>query len=142
MIRYHSNKVHVLPSEGKGRGVFARRDFKEGDIIECAPTILISEKEWLLVEPTNLGNYVFETEEGQVAVALGYVSLYNHGFKTNATFDAHNEYIKIFASNKISKGDEILVDYNWDAFHYFENKMINKEEYKRLQKEEDEEDES
>ena len=101
MIRYHSNKVHVLPSEGKGRGVFARRDFKEGEAVECAPVILLTEKEWILVEPTILGNYVFETEEDKVALALGYVSLYNHGFKPNAEFDPHDDYIKIKAISKL-----------------------------------------
>ena len=128
MKNFHSHKICIKPSPGKGRGVFANVDIAQGSSIECSPVIFISEKQWKLVEKTSLENYVFESEEGGVFLALGSVSLYNHSFDENALFDPHNDYIEITAKRDIKSGEEVHLNYNWEIIHYLENKMISAEE--------------
>lgn len=141
MIKFKNNKVEVLPAGKKGRGVFAKKDLKKGALVEISPVIIIPEEDWIHIEETILGDYVFETEEGEVCLALGYSSIYNHSFSANASFNPHEDYIEIKATRDIERGEEVCLDYNWDAIHYFENDMVNKEEYLELLLDEEQEEE-
>lgn len=140
-LGFEQNGIAVRASEGKGRGVFATKDFKEDDLIECAPIIVIPEKEWPFVSSTMLSDYFFETESDQAAIALGNASLYNHSFEANAEYLVADDRILITAFCDIKKGQEICIDYGWEAYHYYENGIITKEELeKALEEEEDEDD--
>lgn len=126
-------------SVGKGRGVFAERNFASGELIECAPVIIVPDKEWPFVSSTILSDYFFETEDGLAAMALGYASLYNHSFDANADYLVADDRVLITALCGINKDEEIFIDYGWDPHHYYENNMISKEHLEKLL-EEDEED--
>ena len=124
--------VRVANSEGKGRGVFATKSFKEGDTIEIAPTIVIPDKDWSFVSNSDLCDYFFERDEGEAVIALGYASLYNHSFEANADYFVASDRIVITATEDIEKGDEIVIDYGWDSWHYYETGIVDKEEYQKL----------
>ena len=51
--------VRLGVSEHKGRGVFAGRDFREGELIESAPVIVIPAAQWPLLEHTVLHDYMY-----------------------------------------------------------------------------------
>lgn len=74
--------ISVKDSPGKGRGVFAQRNFKKGEVIETCPVIVLPAKEIDSLELTQLYNYYFawgpDSKDG--AIALGYGSLYNHSY--------------------------------------------------------------
>jgi len=99
----------------KGRGVFALRNFKEGEIIETCPVINITPKERKIVEKTIFTYYIYpwrSTLSG--SLVLGYGSLYNHSYIPNAdwkqNFKTNSMVYK--AIKPIKKGEEITVNYN------------------------------
>jgi SET domain-containing protein len=107
--------IEVKNTSEKGRGVFALRDFKSGEIIESCPIINISAKERKLVEKTIFDFYIYpwkSTRSG--ALALGYGSIYNHSFSPNADWKQNFKTRSMIyrAIKSIKKGEEITVNYN------------------------------
>ncbi|WP_066633022.1 SET domain-containing protein [Desulfolucanica intricata] len=107
--------------EGKGRGVFACRKFKRGDIIELAPVLLIPSSDLPNIKNTVLKDYYFiwchdENNRRIGAIVLGYGSLYNHSYTPNAKFiKKYKDLIVEFKALKdIEEGEEITINYNGD----------------------------
>ncbi len=105
--------VQKLPK--KGRGVFALKNFKEGEIIEKCPVINVTPTERKHCEKTILANYIYpwrSTLSG--SIVLGYGSLYNHSFNPNADWKQNfkNESMVYRALRDIKRGEEITVNYN------------------------------
>lgn len=107
--------ITVKNTEKYGRGIFAICNIKMGELIEEAPVIVITITEWKLVRKSILSNYVFRWGEDK-AFALGYGSLYNHSYTSNAKYLTHfeNQSIDIYARKDIQEGEEITVNYNGD----------------------------
>jgi uncharacterized protein len=62
---------------------------------------------------TRLSNYCFAWGRDQVALALGYGSIYNHSYSPNARYDDVGPQTKVFtALRDIEPGEEITVNYN------------------------------
>ncbi len=111
-----SDAVEVKQAEGKGRGVFARRPIRKGEVIERAPLLVLTAEEYARgVDQSILAGYVFAWGEGQYALALGYGSLYNHSYKPNAVYEDEADQAKRFvALRAIKAGEEVTVNYNGD----------------------------
>jgi uncharacterized protein len=109
-------KVQLTVSGERGRGVVAIRNIARDEIIERAPIIVIPEEQWDMIEPTTLRNYVFSwgPNDEHAAVALGYISMYNHSYAPNAKYvqSPDEVIIEIVALRDIHPGEEILVNYN------------------------------
>jgi hypothetical protein len=110
----HSDAIEVKRIKGKGRGVFARRPIRKGEVIERVPVLVLSIEEvrncsgW-----TGLAGYCFDWGRGTVALALGYGSLYNHSYRPNARYDDVSRQTKVFTALRgIVPGEEITVNYN------------------------------
>ncbi|MDP1820545.1 MAG: SET domain-containing protein-lysine N-methyltransferase [Acidimicrobiales bacterium] len=103
----------VRVTVGAGRGVFARRRFDAGEVIERCPMIVIEADEADAIQHTVLGRYVFDWREGRSGLALGFGSLYNHSPRNNAEYQAHDRelILEIVALRPIEAGEEILIDY-------------------------------
>jgi SET domain-containing protein len=114
----HSDQIEMRWIQGKGRGVFARVDIKTGTIIEVAPVITVPAAEaYAWHSSFGLYDYVFSWDEGTMAIALGYGSLYNHSFVPNAKFSAGTGLTIIFkAIRPIRAGTEITINYNGPAY--------------------------
>ncbi len=109
-------KITVQPSKiAKGLGVFATNDIKKGELIEEAPLLLMSMKEFELIKKTKLYYYFFEYTNNHFGIALGYGSLYNHSYTPNARYlyNFKKKILKIIAIKNIAKGDEIFFNYNY-----------------------------
>jgi SET domain-containing protein len=109
-----SDAIEVRRVKGKGRGVFARRLIRRGEVIERVPVLVLPVEEvrnathW-----TGLAGYCFQWGQGTLALALGYGSLYNHSYHPNARYDDASGPTKIFtALRDIAAGEEITVNYN------------------------------
>jgi len=111
-----SEKVFVKESVilNAGRGVFAKQSIDNGELIESCPII-----EVLLKDPANdekglLVDYFFYFGN-ELAVALGFGSIYNHSYKPNATYkkDLTRKKIDFIAIKDINEGEEITVNYNY-----------------------------
>lgn len=107
--------IRICPD--KGRGVFAKRRFQAGDIIERVPVIPIPAEE----EPgpgTVLYNYLIAwgPDGKDSALALGFGSIYNHSYEPNAFYERREGELCIdfIALRPIDVGEEILVNYNKD----------------------------
>ena len=113
MALTHTDMIEVKRVKGKGRGVFARRPIRKGEVIERVPVLVLpyTESEW----ESGLAPYYFAWGEGTVALALGYGSLYNHSYKPNARYDDIGQLTKVFtALRDIAAGEEVTVNYNGD----------------------------
>lgn len=112
----NSLNLCVRRTRGKGRGIFAKRKIFKGEIIERAPVIVLPAEQWNHIQRTVLFNYAYEWGgEGEyAAIALGYVSLYNHSYKPNALLEMclDDDLMEIVALREIRAGAEILVNYN------------------------------
>jgi SET domain-containing protein len=112
--RFAKPEAVVALAKGKGRGVFASRDFARGEIIERAPVIQVSAGDAELIQFTSLGDYTFSGEDGTSLIALGYCSLYNHSRKGNSDYVSNDDCIVVVATKPIKAGEEITFDYGWD----------------------------
>ncbi|MFH0869900.1 MAG: SET domain-containing protein [archaeon] len=109
--------IYIDNAPGKGRGVFAAKDFRKGDTIEVCPVIVLPAAETSSIDDMALSDYCFEwNDKGDLAICLGYGSLYNHSKEPNAKFytDHGNSTILFKAEKDIRKGEEITHDYEWD----------------------------
>jgi len=109
----NNENIYVDDSPISGRGVFANRNFELGEIIEFCPMLILPEKDVTSIDETELWNYYFLWGEKEIAIALGYGSLYNHSEQNNAEQEMYFEekIMAIKAKTHITQGDEILIDY-------------------------------
>ena len=110
-------------SKKKGKGLFAKDHIPKGEIIDIAHIILISKKDWNLIENTVLSNYSFEWDdpkcigEYESAISLSVSQFINHSYEPNVKYiyDYKNKCIKYITLRNISKGEEITVNYNGES---------------------------
>jgi len=99
-----------------GRGIFATRDIKTGELIEVSPVLTSIKNDWKYLKKTVLYNYCFSWGENyeHTAIALGYGSLYNHSYTPNAEYknNIDNLSIDFYAIADITDGQEITINYN------------------------------
>ena len=76
--------------KGKGRGVFARRAIRRGEVVERAPVIPMAKEHVPEGDPPD--GYVLDWDEdtpgAEHALVLGYIMLYNHGKNPNLAFES------------------------------------------------------
>lgn len=106
----------IAPSPNRGRGVFASEAIQMNTTIEIAPVIVLTKEHRIIIEQTLLYDYIFEWGEdhNSAAVALGYVSIYNHTIHPNCVYemDYENETISIITIKDIKIGEELFINYN------------------------------
>ena len=110
--------LFISQTENMGRGVFTSENIAKGTLIEDSPVIVMSKAAEKLLNQTLLYDYIFEWGEkkDQCCLALGYVPLYNHSYRSNCEYemDFKNEMIKIKAVHFIKAGEELFINYNGD----------------------------
>lgn len=109
--------VLTIASAGKkGRGVFATEEISRGTIVEISPVVVLSIKDRKEIEKTLLTNYIFEWGDSRrkAAVALGYISIYNHSYDANCEYemDYDDETMTIKTVKTVKKGEELSINYN------------------------------
>ncbi|HXB07860.1 MAG TPA: SET domain-containing protein [Puia sp.] len=110
--------LFIAPTEDRGRGVFTSEDIAKDTIIEVSPVIVMSGEDRKLLDQTLLHDYIFEwgdRREG-CCMALGYIPLYNHSYKSNCEYemDFPEQMITIKSVRFIKAGEEIFINYNGD----------------------------
>lgn len=108
--------LYIKDSENRGRGVFTTQNIPANTVIEISPVIELTVKERKQIEGTKLYHYIFEwgTTRRKAAMALGYVSMYNHSFKPNCEYemDYEKQNITIRTLKPVKKGEELYFSYN------------------------------
>ncbi len=110
--------LFISPTATMGRGVFTSQNIEAGTIVEISPVIIMSLAERKLLDQTQLHDYIFEWggDKQQCCMALGYVPVYNHSYKSNCEYvmDFENETISIKSVRLIKAGEELFINYNGD----------------------------
>jgi uncharacterized protein len=108
--------LFVAPAGKKGRGVYTSKNIPAGTVIEISPVLVLSPKERKTIEETKLFDYIFEwgNNHKSGAIALGYVSLYNHSYDANCDYDMDydNLVMTVRTVKPVKKGGELCVNYN------------------------------
>jgi len=111
-------EVYVKDTETeKGRGAYALRDFKEGELVEECPVIILLRPIDLL--PPRLKTMVFNwgaltNTSASSALSLGFGSMYNHANPASLRYEANleNQSMRYFAVRDIKKDEELTINYN------------------------------
>lgn len=118
-----AGSVVCKPSEIHGRGVFALRDFKMGDIIEICPCLEIEEDTYNTFDDFCMSFPTWDDygeESGCMYVLpLGYGMLYNHSetdFHAEWGFSFCARVVQLTAIRPIAEGEEIFIYYGEDYF--------------------------
>jgi SET domain-containing protein len=105
----------IASSLNRGRGVFTSEDIIKGTTIEISPVIVLTAADRSNVEKTLLHDYIFEWGEDHTsaAVALGYLSIYNHIVEPNCKYqmDFEEQTISIITLRDIQAGEELFINY-------------------------------
>jgi len=107
-------------SEKKGKGVFANKTIRKGTIIDVAHVIPLPNKDYKKISKTILYNYCYiwddpkNKSEYYNAISLSVSQFINHSYNPNVRYiyDYDNNCIEFETLRNISKGEEILVNYN------------------------------
>jgi len=92
---YSGKKFSIGKSDINGKGVFASKDFKKGELVGMAVT-----DETAVTDTVNFRDA--RTELGKYL---------NHQNKENAALKSENNTLNIYTNIPIKKGDEITVNY-------------------------------
>ena len=117
-LNYLSASVYVSKTNGKGKGVFTNTTLKKDTIIEIAPVIVMNKKDRSFLDQTLLHDYIFEwgKNQEQCCMALGYIPLYNHSYRSNCEYemDFAKQTILIRTIRSVKAGEELFINYNGD----------------------------
>lgn len=110
--------LFIAPTSDMGRGVFTSGDIAKDTVIEVSPVIVMTGEERKFLDQTLLHDYIFEWGDRREAccMALGYVPVYNHSYKSNCEYemDFEQRLITIRSVRFIKAGEEIFINYNGD----------------------------
>ena len=99
-----------------GRGIFTSQDLPADTIIEESPVVVMSREERAHLDQTLLHDYIFEwgKDSRQCCMALGYVAVYNHSYRSNCEYemDYERQVISIKTVRFIKAGEELFINYN------------------------------
>jgi SET domain-containing protein len=108
--------LFIASTENMGLGVFTSENIEKGTIIETSPVIVMSNEERKLLDQTLLHDYIFEwgTKKDQCCMAMGYVPVYNHSYRSNCEYemDFDKAFISIKSVRFIKAGEELFINYN------------------------------
>jgi len=110
--------LFIDKTKDKGRGVFSRERIPSGTIIEIAPVIVMEKTDRQYLDKTLLHDYIFEwgQEKDKCCMALGYIPMYNHSYKSNCEYfmNFEDETIQIKTIRIIECEEELTINYNGD----------------------------
>ncbi len=110
--------LYIKNVKGKGRGVFSKQPIAKDDMIEECPVIVLPAEDFPIITSTRMVDYTFffDKEKEELAIVLGFGSIYNHAVLPNAhhQLDSERKIMKFYASADIKAGEEICINYTGD----------------------------
>ena len=108
----------IGPASTGGRGVRTSAPIEKNTIVEISPVIVMSGEERKILDQTRLHDYIFEWghDHQQCCMALGFIPLYNHSYKSNCEYemDFDHDTITVKTITSIKEGEELFINYNGD----------------------------
>jgi hypothetical protein len=104
----------------RGRGVFAARAFRVGEVVEECPVVLLRKPYEVLHKELKTIAFYWEASEGSAAtqaLALGYGSLYNHANPANMRYETDGDalVLRLVAVRDVGTDEELTINYNADG---------------------------
>ena len=110
--------LYLANTTSMGRGVFTDKKIAANTVIEVAPVIVMSAEDKQHLDKTLLHDYIFAwgADSKQCCMALGWVPMYNHRYKSNCEYFMDFEKATIFVKTvrSIKKDEELTINYNGD----------------------------
>jgi SET domain-containing protein len=108
--------LYIDNTKEMGRGIFTSQDLAADTVIEESPVIVMSKEERVHLDKTLLHDYIFEwgKDSRQCCMALGYVAVYNHSYRSNCEYemDYERRVISIKTIRFVKAGEELFLNYN------------------------------
>lgn len=108
--------IEVKDTRKLGRGLFATRNIRKGEVVERSPVIVL-ESSLVPVKSSLLNVYMFEWQRNTSSLALGLGSLFNHSAKrANITYNPvyQRKEIIFVATRDIKRGHQLFINYGYD----------------------------
>jgi len=115
--------IEIRTTKKYGRGLYANKDIKAGELIESSPIIILEQEDtagkYLEQEDTAgkyLELYVYIWKGNKECLALGFGSLFNHKEKSNIDYSCNykDKCMEYWANSNIRKGSQLFIDYGYD----------------------------
>lgn len=108
--------LYIENTKDMGRGIFTSQDLPGDTVIEESPVVVMSREEREHLDKTLLHDYIFEwgKDSRQCCMALGYIAVYNHSYRSNCEYemDYERRVITIRTVRFIKAGEELFINYN------------------------------
>jgi len=110
-------QLYIGETRNKGRGVFTREKIKAKTVIETSPVIVMRPGDRQFLDQTLLHDYIFEWQPGEedlCCMALGWVPLYNHSYRSNCEYfmNYDDQTIYIQTMRNVAADEELTINYN------------------------------
>ena len=110
--------LYIDISEKKGKAVYTNETIEANSIVEVSPVIVMKKEDRVYLDKTLLHDYIFEwgEDKSQCCMALGFIPIYNHSYKSNCEYfmEFEDETIFVKTVRTIEKGEELTINYNGD----------------------------
>ncbi|KAI8330339.1 hypothetical protein BC941DRAFT_440905 [Chlamydoabsidia padenii] len=113
-IPHHQLGLEFRLDSVKGRGVFTTQTIPRRTLIDLSPVLLFPASEYdQHGKYTQLDHYTYKWQHGDMALALGLGSMFNHDKQPNVGFirDYDNQLIKYMTLRDVGVGEELCISY-------------------------------
>ena len=103
--------VFLKESKYGGKGVFTNKPIKQGDTVEISPYLLVPIND--ISETNILKDYVFQCDDCNHLLVLGYGSMYNHQDNPNLRYQYNDDQtmFSYLANRDIECDEELCISY-------------------------------
>lgn len=113
---------YVRDTASMGRGVFADRDFKAGELICYCELLVLNSTDTELFEETDLRYYTFRYNDTQDCLVLGDGELFNHNDRENVAYELvtipdairPRTLMKFTTTKPILQDEQMFINYSAD----------------------------
>ena len=103
--------VFLKESKYGGKGVFTNKPIKQGEVVEIAPYLLVPIND--ISKNNTLKDYVFQCDDCNHLLVLGYGSMYNHQDNPNLRYQYNDDQtmFSYLANRDIECNEELCISY-------------------------------
>lgn len=114
---------HVRMTRDMGRGVFASRDIKAGEVIARCEILVLSTADSATINETDMRWYLFRFNNVQDCIVLGDGEIFNHADKENVSYQlvtqtdavSNRQVMEFRAIQPILEDEQLFINYTRDA---------------------------